>query len=315
MSAHLFGREAQQHGVERRCLPDERLRWQRAVGAVGVDHLWWSCRRRLRCRGSSRIAARGRGCRLARRVGEQRPRPARPTRPRSTRSIRSWRVGSRTRYTSNTTANSVTKSRPTRARVRGDGLRGLRRQELFRFAGVLSCSAAARSSQELPTEDRQDVDEDESDGGTTATLTKRRASARQARSPRSVSASGHATAPPLRASDARRSFLRLLRGVGPDRRAGDDDAGVDDHVAAVDLTGNRSRPRGAGPSRFSPTRVVLRTVARALEPLRRRHHGTRQPRCTHRWHSATMPSPCRRRPACTRRPSPPRAVARGYGRR
>ena len=34
-------------------------------------------------------------------------------------------------------------------------------------------------------------------------------------------------------------------------------------------TAKRSRPRGAGPAFFSPTRLYLRAVARALEPLRR----------------------------------------------
>src|SRR5206468_1657102 len=55
------------------------------------------------------------------------------------------------------------------------------------------------------------------------------------------------------------------------------------------LTGNRSRPRGAGPPFFSPTRLYFEPWHGHSNHCDTLHHGTRQPRCTHFWYSATTP--------------------------
>ena len=54
----------------------------------------------------------------------------------------------------------------------------------------------------------------------------------------------------------------------------------------------RSRPRGAGPSLFSPTRLYFEPWHGHSNHCDDWQHGTRHPRCTHRWYSATSPSPC-----------------------
>src|SRR5438132_13105147 len=56
------------------------------------------------------------------------------------------------------------------------------------------------------------------------------------------------------------------------------------------LTTKRSRPRGAGPPFFSPTRLYCEPWQGHSNHCEVRHHGTRQPRWTHRWYRATTPS-------------------------
>src|SRR5689334_19212765 len=54
--------------------------------------------------------------------------------------------------------------------------------------------------------------------------------------------------------------------------------------------GNRSRPRGAGPPFFSPTRLYFEPWQGHSNHCEVWHHGTRQPRWTHFWKSATRPA-------------------------
>src|ERR1041385_5819657 len=54
-------------------------------------------------------------------------------------------------------------------------------------------------------------------------------------------------------------------------------------------TPKRSRPRGAGPPFFSPTRLYFEPWHGHSNHCELLHHGTRQPRCTHFWYSATTP--------------------------
>src|SRR5438067_7656257 len=51
----------------------------------------------------------------------------------------------------------------------------------------------------------------------------------------------------------------------------------------------RSRPRGAGPPFFSPTRLYFDPWHGHSNHCELLHHGTRQPRCTHFWYRATTP--------------------------
>src|SRR5580692_5447427 len=53
---------------------------------------------------------------------------------------------------------------------------------------------------------------------------------------------------------------------------------------------NRSSPRGAGPAFFSPTRLYFEPWQGHSNHCEVWHHGTRQPRCTQRWYSATNPA-------------------------
>src|SRR5438132_13851842 len=50
-----------------------------------------------------------------------------------------------------------------------------------------------------------------------------------------------------------------------------------------------SRPRGAGPPFCSPTRLYFEPWHGHSNHCELLHHGTRQPRCTHFWYSATTP--------------------------
>src|SRR5215470_7180054 len=52
----------------------------------------------------------------------------------------------------------------------------------------------------------------------------------------------------------------------------------------------RSRPRGAGPPTFSPTLLYFEPWQGHSNHCELWHHGTRQPRCTHFWYSATNPA-------------------------
>src|SRR5204863_6034315 len=54
-------------------------------------------------------------------------------------------------------------------------------------------------------------------------------------------------------------------------------------------TAKRSRPRGAGPPRFSPTRLYFDPWHGHSNHCEVWHQGTRHPRCTHFWYSATYP--------------------------
>src|SRR5437879_9547004 len=56
------------------------------------------------------------------------------------------------------------------------------------------------------------------------------------------------------------------------------------------LTTKRSRPRGAGPPFFSPTRLYCDPWHGHSNHCEVLHHGTRQPRWTQRWYRATTPS-------------------------
>src|SRR5437764_14410901 len=58
---------------------------------------------------------------------------------------------------------------------------------------------------------------------------------------------------------------------------------------AATLTPKRSSPRGAGPPFFSPTRLYFEPWHGHSNHCELLHHGTRQPRCTHFWYSATTP--------------------------
>src|SRR5207302_9787673 len=53
--------------------------------------------------------------------------------------------------------------------------------------------------------------------------------------------------------------------------------------------GKRSRPRGAGPPFFSPTRLYFEPWHGHSNHCELLHHGTRQPRWTHFWYRATTP--------------------------
>src|SRR4051794_23049257 len=52
----------------------------------------------------------------------------------------------------------------------------------------------------------------------------------------------------------------------------------------------RSRPRGAGPPFFSPTRLYCDPWQGHSNHCDDSQNGTRQPRCTHFWYSATKPA-------------------------
>src|SRR5947207_6229084 len=56
------------------------------------------------------------------------------------------------------------------------------------------------------------------------------------------------------------------------------------------LMGNRSSPRGAGPPFFSPTRLYCDPWQGHSNHCDDSQNGTRQPRCTHFWYSATKPA-------------------------
>ena len=55
------------------------------------------------------------------------------------------------------------------------------------------------------------------------------------------------------------------------------------------VTTKWSSPRGAGPPFFSPTRLYFEPWHGHSNHCEVWHHGTRQPRCTHFWYSATIP--------------------------
>src|SRR5438270_8010057 len=54
-------------------------------------------------------------------------------------------------------------------------------------------------------------------------------------------------------------------------------------------TAKRSRPRGAGPPFFSPTRLYFDPWHGHSNHCDDLHHGTLQPRWTHFWYRQTMP--------------------------
>src|SRR5687767_9482617 len=54
--------------------------------------------------------------------------------------------------------------------------------------------------------------------------------------------------------------------------------------------GNWSRPRGAGPPFFSPTRLYFEPWQGHSNHCEVWHHGTRQPRWTHFWKMAITPA-------------------------
>ena len=86
------------------------------------------------------------------------------------------------------------------------------------------------------------------------------------------------------AGDAVRPFRLLSGRVGADGRAGDDRAGAHDDVAVGadrDREAVHAAWRRAG--LLLTDAVVLRTVARALEPLAGRTGRHAQPRCGHFW--------------------------------
>src|SRR5436190_18606777 len=56
------------------------------------------------------------------------------------------------------------------------------------------------------------------------------------------------------------------------------------------VTPNRSSPRGAGPPFFSPTRLYCDPWQGHSNHCDDSQNGTRQPRCTHFWYSATKPA-------------------------
>src|SRR4051812_40661363 len=64
-----------------------------------------------------------------------------------------------------------------------------------------------------------------------------------------------------------RAFLLLAGGVGADGRAQRALAGVDDDLAGGDRRGEAVQTAGRRPTLLLTDAVVLRTVARALEPL------------------------------------------------
>ena len=88
------------------------------------------------------------------------------------------------------------------------------------------------------------------------------------------------------------ALRRLVDRVGAAGRSEDTSDGVDHDVAAADdLTWKRSMPAGRRAELVLAGGVVLRAVARALEPLRLAAERARgSPRCTHRWYSGMMPS-------------------------
>src|SRR4051812_5818085 len=53
---------------------------------------------------------------------------------------------------------------------------------------------------------------------------------------------------------------------------------------------NRSRPRGAGPPFFSPTRLYCEPWHGHSNHCEVGQFGTRQPRCTHFWYRKTKPA-------------------------
>src|SRR5439155_5697394 len=55
------------------------------------------------------------------------------------------------------------------------------------------------------------------------------------------------------------------------------------------VSGNRSSPRGAGPSLYSPARLYFEPWQGHSNHCDAWQNGTRQPRCTHRWYSAISP--------------------------
>src|SRR3954468_19035223 len=61
-------------------------------------------------------------------------------------------------------------------------------------------------------------------------------------------------------------------------------------IPFVTSTGKRSRPRGAGPPFFSPTRLYFDPWQPHSNHWAVVQNGTRQPRCTHFWYSATTPA-------------------------
>ena len=90
------------------------------------------------------------------------------------------------------------------------------------------------------------------------------------------------------ASDARRTLLTLTGGVGADGRSLERPSRCRRSMLAPEmLSANRSRPRGAGPPVFSPTRLYFEPWHGHSNHCEVWHHGTRQPRCTHFWYSAT----------------------------
>src|SRR5580765_8519897 len=72
----------------------------------------------------------------------------------------------------------------------------------------------------------------------------------------------------LSSSDAVGAFGHLAGGVGSDGRTLREERGVDGHVAAGDEHLETIEPPGRGTVALLADAVVLRAVARALEPLR-----------------------------------------------
>src|SRR5882724_3587615 len=69
------------------------------------------------------------------------------------------------------------------------------------------------------------------------------------------------------ASDAVRALSLLAGGVGADRRALDDDPGVDRHLAACDVGREAVETSGGRAALLLADPAVLRAVAGAFEPL------------------------------------------------
>src|SRR3954452_14389818 len=74
-------------------------------------------------------------------------------------------------------------------------------------------------------------------------------------------------------ADAVGALCLLAGGVGSDGRPLDDEAGVHDQRVAADLHGEVVEAAWRGPTLLLADAVVLRPVARALEPLRGRAVG------------------------------------------
>ena len=88
----------------------------------------------------------------------------------------------------------------------------------------------------------------------------------------------------LPAADAVRAFGLLAGGVGADRRALMMIGRCSTlRVPPATVMAKRSRPRGAGPPFFSPTRLYCEPWHGHSNHCEVRHYGTRQPRCTHFW--------------------------------